>query len=99
MLIRWMNGLVGYPETASGNLASGGSIANLTAIVTARDAKGVTAAKIERSVIYLSGQAHHSVDKAIRIAGLRECVVRSVPDAERYRMISSELEILIRADV
>lgn len=99
MLIRWMNSLVGYPESASGNLASGGSIANLTAIVTARDAKGVTAAKVEHSVIYLSDQAHHSVDKAIRIAGLRECVVRTVPVDERYRMIAAELESMIRFDI
>jgi len=99
MLIRWMNSLVGYPETASGNLASGGSIANLTAIVTARDAKGVTAGKIVRSVIYLSDQAHHSVDKAIRIAGLRECVVRTVPVDDKYRMVASELESMVRADL
>lgn len=99
MLIRWMNSLVGYPETASGNLTSGGSVANLTAIVTARDAKGVTAARIERSVIYLSEQAHHSVDKAIRIAGLRECVVRTVPVDDRYRMVPSDLESMIRDDL
>ncbi|RMF27256.1 MAG: amino acid decarboxylase, partial [Bacteroidetes bacterium] len=35
-LLRWMCRLVGYPQTALGNLASGGSIANLIAIVTAR---------------------------------------------------------------
>jgi hypothetical protein len=38
MLIRWMCDLVKYPKTAGGNLASGGSVANLIAITTARDA-------------------------------------------------------------
>jgi len=38
-LIRWMNGLIGYPSGSLGNLTSGGSIANLIAIVTARDKK------------------------------------------------------------
>lgn len=98
MLIRWMCGLVGYPEQASGNLASGGSIANLIAIVTARDAKSVSAADIPRSVIYLSEQAHHSVDKAIRIAGLRECVVRYVPIDEQFRIIPAELSRLVDED-
>jgi aromatic-L-amino-acid decarboxylase len=98
MLIRWMNGLVGYPEKASGNLTSGGSLANLIAIVTARDTKAITAKNIERSVIYLSEQAHHSVDKAIRIAGLRECVIRFVPIDEKFRIIASVLEKQIEAD-
>ena len=98
MLIRWMNGLVGYPNTASGNLTSGGSLANLIAIVTARDAKGIASKKVETSVIYLSEQAHHSVDKAIRIAGLRECVVRFLPIDEKFRIIPSELERQIESD-
>src|SRR5204862_2963732 len=29
MLIRWMNDLVGYPSTASGNLTTSGSLANM----------------------------------------------------------------------
>lgn len=92
MLTRWMAGVAGYPENAAGNLASGGSIANLIAIVTARDAQGIKAKDIERSVIYLSHQAHHSVDKAIRIAGLGECVIRRLPLDDKYRIISAELE-------
>ena len=98
MLIRWMNDLVGYPVAATGNLTSGGSLANLIAIVTARDAKQVKAAYIERSVIYLSEQAHHSIDKAIRIAGLGECVVRHLPLDEQYRIIADGLEAQIAAD-
>jgi glutamate/tyrosine decarboxylase-like PLP-dependent enzyme len=49
-------------------------------------------------VIYLSPQAHHSVDKAIRIAGLRECVVRHLPLDELYRIIPAELARQIEAD-
>ena len=60
MLLRWMNDLVGYPEGASGNLTTSGSLANMIAIVVARDAKGIKATDIARSVIYLSKQAHHS---------------------------------------
>lgn len=98
MLIRWMSEIVGYPAAASGNLASGGSIANLIAIVTARDAKGITSRRIEKSVIYLSEQSHHSVDKAIRIAGLRECVIRYVPLDGKYRIKADALERSIVED-
>jgi aromatic-L-amino-acid decarboxylase len=99
MLLDWMNSIVGYPEGSSGNLASGGSIANLIAIVTARDAKGIRTKDIESSVIYLSPQAHHSVDKAIRIAGLGECIVRHLPLDDRYRIIPGELKNQIDRDV
>jgi len=39
-LVQWMTRLVGYPETSGGDLTSGGSIANLTAIIAARETMG-----------------------------------------------------------
>lgn len=98
MLIRWMAELVGYPSDAGGNLTSGGSIANLTGIVTARDAHNLRGRDFERSVIYLTSQAHHSVDKAIRIAGLNDCPLRYIPVDERFRMDANALERAIRED-
>lgn len=98
MLIQWMAGVVGYPHDSGGNLTSGGSIANLIGIVAARDAKKITSKAVEKSVIYLTGQAHHSVDKSIRIAGLGESVVRHVPVDENYRMSAKDLEQTITAD-
>lgn len=98
MLIRWAAQLMGFPSTAAGNLTSGGSISNLIAICTARDAKKITANKITTSVIYVTQQAHHSVQKAIRIAGLGECVLRYVEMDNRYRMNVSELQKTIRYD-
>jgi aromatic-L-amino-acid/L-tryptophan decarboxylase len=92
MLLEWMASVVGYPRTTGGNLTSGGSIANLVGIVAARDALGLKAKNFERSVIYLTEQAHHSVDKAIRIAGLRECILRYVEMDECYRMSPAALE-------
>jgi aromatic-L-amino-acid decarboxylase len=92
MLIRWLNDVVGYPASASGNLTTSGSLANMIAVVVARDAKGIKAVDIPRSVIYLSKQTHHSVDKAIRVAGLGECVIRHVPLDERYKMRSADLQ-------
>ncbi|NIR46709.1 MAG: amino acid decarboxylase [Gemmatimonadetes bacterium] len=98
LLLDWMAGLVGYPEGAGGNLASGGSIANLIGIVTARDARGLRARDYHRAVVYLTGQAHHCIEKALRVAGLGEAVQRKVPMDERYRMVPAELERLIHED-
>jgi aromatic-L-amino-acid decarboxylase len=69
-LVRWMTGLVGYPETSGGDLTSGGSIANLTAIVTAREMMAVRARDVETSCIYVTADAHHCIDKSLRAAGL-----------------------------
>ncbi len=43
LVLDWMKQVVGYPATADGNLASGGSIASLIAIVAAREAAGLRA--------------------------------------------------------
>ncbi len=98
MLIRWMCDLVGYPAESHGNLTTSGSLANMIAVVVARDGKGIKSADIARSVIYLSKQTHHSIDKAIRVAGLGECIVRHVPLDDRFKMIASELSAMIEAD-
>jgi glutamate/tyrosine decarboxylase-like PLP-dependent enzyme len=98
MLIRWMNDLVGYPEEASGNLTTSGSLANMIAMVVARDGKSIKSADIPRSVIYLSKQAHHSIDKGIRVAGLGECILRFVPIDEKFKIIPDELEKRIIKD-
>jgi glutamate/tyrosine decarboxylase-like PLP-dependent enzyme len=98
MLLAWMAELIGYPKGYGGNLTSGGSIANLIGIVAARDSCLASSADIPRSAIYLTQQAHHSVDKAIRIAGLRECVLRHVPMDARYRLDAQSLARLMDED-
>jgi len=98
VLIRWMADLLGYPAASAGDLTSGGSIANLVGIVTAREAHGLKARDFGRVVVYLSKQTHHAIDKALRIAGLNESVKRFVPLDGRYRMRSEALEGTIEGD-
>lgn len=97
-LIRWMADLAGLPSGAGGDLTSGGSIANLSAIVTAREAAGLRAREFDRAVVYLSDQTHHCVDKALRIAGLGDCVVRRVPVDDRWRMRPAALDEMVNRD-
>ncbi|MEO6882899.1 MAG: aminotransferase class V-fold PLP-dependent enzyme [Bacteroidia bacterium] len=98
MLLKWMSDLVDYPKDAVGNLTSGGSIANLIAIVSAKKAHQIKSKDIEKTVVYLSEHAHHCIDKALRIAGLEECVKRHIPLDDNFRIIPSELEKLIFQD-
>lgn len=98
MLIRWLRDLIGFPETTAGNLASGGSIATLTAIVTARDAFGLKGKDFEKTVIYLTAQTHHAVHKALRIAGLGEVIQRDMPMDDQFRMQSDVLAKQIEND-
>ncbi|WP_441000085.1 pyridoxal phosphate-dependent decarboxylase family protein [Fodinibius sp. SL11] len=98
MCIRWMNNLVGYPDGATGNLTSGGSIANLIALVVARDDSGLEAKDFDHAVIYTTQQVHHCVIKAIKFAGLHEDTVRTIPMDDRFRMKTEALEDQIQSD-
>ncbi|MDQ2983091.1 MAG: pyridoxal-dependent decarboxylase [Actinomycetota bacterium] len=98
-LVEWMGGLVGYPATAGGDLTSGASIANLEGIVTAREAFGIRSADVPRIVVYLTSQTHHCIEKALRITGLAECIVRRVDLDDGMRMRPDRLDAMIRADV
>jgi aromatic-L-amino-acid decarboxylase len=98
MLVRWVADLVGYPAAAAGTIASGGSIATLAAVATARDAHGLKGADFARAAVYLTSQAHHCIEKALRIAGLGEAQVRRVAMDERFRMRPEALAETIAAD-
>jgi len=97
-LVAWMGDVVGYPQTCKGYLAAGGSQANLTALVTARDQYGIEGAETERSVVYLTEHAHHCVEKALNLIGLRNGVRRFIPVDDGYRMIPAMLDEQILRD-
>lgn len=97
-LVDWMCKLVGYTDRAAGDLTSGGSIATLSAIVTARDACGIGPKEIPKSCVYLTGQAHHCIDKALQVAGLRDLHTRVVPMDRCYRMDVDALKQMIDSD-
>ena len=98
MLVRWMAEVVGYPKGAGGYLSSGGSIANLSAVITAREAHGLRARDYDRAVVYMTEHTHHCVDKALRIAGMGNSIQRRVTEDDHYRMSAEALEKTIAAD-
>ena len=98
-LVRWMCQLVGYPDGAAGDMTSGGSMATLSALVTARDARGIDPSKVAGSCVYMTAQAHHCIGKALHIGGLGSACIRTVAMDGRYRMDCGDLERLIEADL
>lgn len=97
-VLDWMADLVGYPEGAEGNLASGGSIANLVAVVAAREAAGLRARDIPDAVVYATSHAHHCLAKALRVLGLGETRTHEIPLDDRYRLRPDALAAAIAED-
>ena len=85
-VLDWLKSIFGFPTSAVGNLASGGSIANLIALTAARDKHGVKNERITKSVVYLSEQVHHCIQKALRIIGLEDVIVREMPLDENFKL-------------
>lgn len=97
-LIDWMKGVFGFPESAVGNLTSGGSIANLVALTAARDQHGIKNEKITKSVVYLSPQVHHCIQKALRIIGLEDVVINYLELDDNSKIITESLNDKIATD-
>ncbi len=85
-IINWLKSIFGFPVSAVGTLTSGGSIANLIAMTAARDKHSIKSDRITRSIIYLSPQAHHSINKALKIIGLEDIIIRYL-DLDEYSRI------------
>lgn len=96
-LIGWMCGLAGYPAESGGLFVSGASIANLTALTAARDAK-LTWEERSRAVIYVSDQTHASVSKGLHIIGFDRSQIRVIPTDAGFRMDMKYLEQAVMED-
>lgn len=95
-VIQWFCGMLGLPEGSGGILTTGGSMANLIAVVTARRER--LPPDFLRGTIYASEEAHHSVRKAAIIAGFPPDRVRCVPTDASFRMIPEAVAEAVRAD-
>ena len=77
-LCRWFCHRIGLPEGSGGVLASGGTLSNLMALVSARAALG----SMQRDPVLLCSQdAHVSINKAARVMGLSEDALQMLPVA------------------
>ncbi|MBY9066598.1 cytochrome D ubiquinol oxidase subunit I [Hyphomonas sp. WL0036] len=102
-VISWCRQLFGFPETASGILVSGTSLATVIALKTARDARlefrsrkeGVEGARL---VGYASAEAHACNPRAFDIIGLGSDALRRIPVNDAFQMDTGALRAAIRAD-
>jgi aromatic-L-amino-acid decarboxylase len=94
-VIDWFRGWVGLPDSAAGVLVNGGSAANMTALLVAREAAGGPS---PGSVLYVSDQAHSSVARTARAMGLRPHQVRVLPTDDRWRLRPETAAAAVRAD-
>ena len=95
-VIRWFSEIIGYPAEARGTLTSGGSLASLSAIVTARHVK--LGEQFLDGVIYVSDQVHHCVTKAAILAGFPRANVRVIEADKHFRLSTSAVKAAIDED-
>ena len=87
---------VGYGEQSAGVLTTGGSLANFTAVVTAR--RAMLPEDFLDGVLYCSDQTHHSVMKAANLAGFSKRNIRVLPSDENFRLVPEALAERITQD-
>ena len=95
-IISWFNDLVGFPIGSGGYLTTGGSLANWSAIVTARRVR--LGDDFSKAMIYTSDQSHHSIIKASVLAGFPETNVRLIPSDGARQIDLSALRSQIAND-
>lgn len=97
-VVRWMAQSLGFDAASDGMLTSGGSLGNLTGLLTARQIQAKPGDDRPIAVL-VSSQAHYSVLRAVRIMGLDNAAIESVPVDAAYHMRPEELpEALRRAE-
>ncbi len=87
---------IGYDPNSRGFLTSGGSLANLTALLAARKVKGTfdkrNKGQAQRLGIMVCEEAHYCIDRAARIMGLEETGIIKIPVTNDFKLDHSVLE-------
>jgi aromatic-L-amino-acid decarboxylase len=103
-VLDWSKEMFGFPATASGILTSGASIANITALVVARNhfspavkQKGLRAVD-GQLMIYGSSETHSCAVKGIEVIGIGSENFRRVPVGDDYRVRTEVMREMIRED-
>ena len=96
LTIDWIRQILGFNAEAGGLFVSGGSMANLAAIATARRAKKDSSGRLR---MYASSETHFSVAKAAALLGIGRENVRLVAVDERFKIRTDDLVTKISADL
>jgi aromatic-L-amino-acid/L-tryptophan decarboxylase len=96
LTVRWLGQLVGFDDDAAGLMVSGGSAANLTALLMAIRTRAAPDVDRRGLIAYVSEECHFSVAKAAGALGLS---VRRVPVDASWRLEVPALRDAVAADV
>lgn len=102
--IRWIAGMLGYPEDCGGLFVSGGNIANIVGFIAARQAKaghdvrtkGLGSARLRA---YCSKETHTWIQKGADISGAGTDAIRWIPVNDRMQIDVGALRQQIEADI
>lgn len=98
-VVRWLAEAVGCTGF-SGSLTGGGSSANLMALCMAREAKApANELGCQGGTVYCSAEAHMSIAKTVRLLGLGQAAIRSIPVDAAFRMRTDILREAIGSDL
>ncbi len=95
VVLEWFREWLDMPEGSSGLFTSGGSAANLIAMIAAREA----CPGRDRGVVYIGDQGHSSVLKAALSAGIPRDRIRTLRSESDFRMTPESLDRAIREDL
>ena len=95
-VVRWLSETCGLPESAGGLFVSGGSVANLTALVAARHV--MLDDRTGGAVLYFSDQTHSSVERALRVIGFQPEQLRKLASDGEFRLPVRALREAIARD-
>jgi L-2,4-diaminobutyrate decarboxylase len=85
-VVRWLADRIGYPSTSLGTAVSGGSAANLTALLAGR-ARWIDSGRGgKRPIILCSADAHYSIARAAAIMGIAAGDVIKLPTDDQHRL-------------
>lgn len=104
VVMDWLRQMVGLSAAWTGVIHDTASTATLSALICAREKRSDFApAGLQRAggalTVYASSEAHSSVEKAVRLAGLGKAHLRAIPTDARQAMRVDALEQAIASDV
>ena len=102
--VRWIGERVGWEKPFDGTFTSGGNEANFSALAMAlamrfpQSVEDGLAACGAKPVLYVSAEAHHSLDKSAGLLGLGRKAVRRIPVNSAAQMDTAQLTGQITQD-
>jgi aromatic-L-amino-acid decarboxylase len=104
-VVSWLAALMGFPETSSGVLESGGTMASILGLAVARHARAGVDVRRQglqggqpRLTVYCSTETHGWVQKGVELLGIGTDWLRRIPVDAQFRMQVPALREAVAAD-